>query len=291
MKRGWIPLLLALALLSGCGKRPALAEVLPDELPAIVKAVSLPEPRRLEPISAPAIVTEGRPPAEEYGLVPSIIGTESSHDSDRRRWLDGGRIELAAETENAALYVPTGQRDLETALIHWGTSLAEFDWVIFCGPNIIPPWLVCLDFDNNGEDELIVICHIGTGTGVSIDELHILEKAPDGSLTNYTFPESLWQEQFPALFDTAQIHGRTFAMLGHELVEFEQEGLDLKTASSGLIAQFNQEGWSGLQFQGAFCLNLPGRHSPCYQARTSAQVTYQNGMFTLQDFHLYSYDQ
>lgn len=65
MKRGWIPLLLALALLSGCGKRPALAEVLPDELPAIVEAVSLPEPRRLEPISAPAIVTEGRLPAEE----------------------------------------------------------------------------------------------------------------------------------------------------------------------------------------------------------------------------------
>ena len=64
VKKGWMPLPLVLLLLSGCGGSPSPAEpeVLPEEPPVIGETVSLPEPRRLEPVSAPAIVTEGRAP-------------------------------------------------------------------------------------------------------------------------------------------------------------------------------------------------------------------------------------
>ena len=80
-------------------------------------------------------------------------------------------------------------------------------------------------------------------------------------------------------------------MLGHELVEFSHEGLDLEKPSSGMIAGFSTEDWGGLRFRGAFCLSPPDSAAPCYVAETSAAVRYRDGVFTLQDFHLYSYDQ
>ena len=139
----------------------------------------------------------------------------------------------------AALYQANGE---SPALIRWGDILAEFDWV-FMTPRTIPPRMACFDADGDFEDELIVICYAGSGTGVSIEELHILEKGSDETLTAYTFPESLWQEQLPALFDTAEISGRAFAILGHELVELQDGKVDLDTASSGRIAGFSIEEW------------------------------------------------
>lgn len=297
MKRG-LPLLLALALLAGCGGNPAPAEpeALPEEPPE-EETISLPEPpRRLEPISAPAIVTEGRAPAENYDLPPLPQDTDwRTYRNNAERWVtDGPSIAVLAEDREAdavlyglPLYANSSQ---ETALIRWGDSLAEFDWALFPGPSMTLPQIVGLD-TGLGVDKLAVICQVGTGTGVSIAELHILEKGPDGTLTAYTFPESLWQEEFPKLFDTAEINGRTFAILGHELVEIEHEGpdLDLEKTSSGMIANFETTDWGGLQFWGAFCLSPPDSAMPCYVAKTSAEILYENGVFTLQDFHLYSY--
>ena len=55
------PLLLVLVLLTACGTKPeTVMEVL--EVPAF----SLPETADAEPVSAPAVVTEGRAPAEDY---------------------------------------------------------------------------------------------------------------------------------------------------------------------------------------------------------------------------------
>lgn len=298
MKRG-LPLLLALALLAGCGGNPAPAEpeVLPEEPPVKEETLPLPEPpRRLEPISAPAIVTEGRAPAEDYDLPPLPQDTDwRTYRNNAERWVtDGPSIAVLAEDREAdavlyglPLYANTSQ---ETALIRWGDSLAEFDWALFPGPSMVLPQIVALD-TGLGVDKLAVICQVGTGTGVSIAELHILEKGPDGTLTAYTFPESLWQEELPKLFDAAELGGRTFAVLGHELVEIEHEGpeLDLEKTSSGMIANFETTDWGGLQFWGAFCLSPPDSAMPCYVAKTSAQILYENGVFTLQDFHLYSY--
>lgn len=275
MKR-LLPLLLVLTLLNSCGFPVPAAEVPPEEPPA--ETVSLPELRRLEPISAPAIVTEGREPAESYELparVPSNPIAEASFP-----------MLLAELPEADAAFYALGD---ETILIRWDGCMAEFDW-LYLTPRQIFPRLYCFDADGDWEKELVVICYIGSGTGVSIDELHILKKGPNGGLIAYTFPESLWQEEIPKLFDTAEINGRTFAILGHELVEFDGEGLDLKAASSGLIAEFRLENWGGLQFCGAFCLSSLNSGGPCYIADTSAEISYKDGVFVVQGFHLYSYD-
>ncbi|MCI8971258.1 MAG: hypothetical protein HFF99_07310 [Oscillibacter sp.] len=293
MKKGWI-LLLALLLLSGCGGSPSPAE--PEEPPEEEAAITLPEPRRLELISALAIVTEGRPPAEDYDLPPLPRDTDwTTYRNHAMHWVTGGpHIAVLAEDReaDAVLYgLPLyANSSGETTLIRWGDSLAEFDWTLFPGPSMTLPQIKCLDA-GGGAKELAVICQVGTGTGVSIQKLHILKKGPEETMTAYTFPESLWQEEIPKLFDTAEPGGRAFAMLGHELVEFSHEDLDLEKTSSGMIAGFSIEDWGGLQFRGAFCLSPPDSPIPCYLAEASAQISYRDGVSTLQDFHLYSYDQ
>ncbi len=296
MVKKFLPTLLTLTFLAGCGGNPAPAEPevsLPEKPPAAEETVSLPELRCLEPLSAPAVVTKGRKPAEDYDLPPSTADPRYNAEG----WIHGGVVGFLAEDQeaDAAFYAAPYQANAESpALIRWGDSLAEFDWN-FLTPRTILPRMFCTDIDGDWEDELIVICYVGSGTGVSIEELHILEKDPNGTLTAYTFPESLWQDELPKLFSTAETGGRTFAILGHELVEFghEHEGpdLDLAKTSSGLIAGFSTEDWGGLRFRGAFCLSPPDSAAPCYVAETSAGIFYQDGVFTLQDFHLYSYDQ
>ena len=100
MKKGWI-LLLALLLLSGCGGSPSPAE--PEEPPEEEAAIPLPETRRLEPISALAIVTEGRPPAEDYDLPPLPRDTDwTTSQTHAIHWVTGDpHIAVLAEDREA----------------------------------------------------------------------------------------------------------------------------------------------------------------------------------------------
>ena len=156
-----LPLLLTLALLAGCGSpAPAEPEVFPEEPPANEEAVSLPESRRLEPISAPAIITKGRTPAEDYPLPPpcSRIKWDDFHEN-MRHWATHPAIEILAQTEDVVFYALPLYADGSggEALIRWGESLAEFDWMFCPGPQIFPPQMDCFDADGDGEDELIEI--------------------------------------------------------------------------------------------------------------------------------------
>ena len=51
------------------------------------------------------------------------------------------------------------------------------------------PRLRQVDADGDGAEELAVVCCYGSGTGVSIEQLHIVEKNEDGTLTDYRLPE------------------------------------------------------------------------------------------------------
>lgn len=288
MKRAFA-LLLLFTLVTGCQRTDytheatirAVQSSAEDDAPEAADA--LPELKSLEELSAPAVVTEGREPSKDYDLPGEV--------TDMAEW--GGLDPIARLAElpdqGTAFYGVDDTRG-GYVLLQWGDSLAEFDW-LFATPRRIPPRLFCFDIDGDQENELAVICYAGSGTGVSIEELHIIEKGPDGVLTAYTFPESLWSEQVPTLFDTAVVDGRTFAVLGHELVEIDGEGLDLSAAYAGTIAGFGC--WNGysLSFEGAFGLCPVGSPVPCYVAETSTDVFYKDGVFTLENFHLYSYDQ
>lgn len=279
-----IPLLLMLVVLTACGTKPeTVMEVL--EVPAF----SLPETAEAEPISSEAAVTEGRAPAEDYDLpLPREFSPENSwmrYDIDG--WLRGGTIGLLAEAPEAgaAFYgLPYSENAHETALIRWGNSLAEFDWD-FLTPRRFLPRMAVMDLDGDGKDELIVLTYVGSGTGVSIYDLHVLEKNPDGTLTDYAMPGSLWQERLPPLLRFVQTDGRNFLTLGRELLEIDMEHVleGQMEPSAGWIANFRllpEE--HAIQLLGAVDL----WKTTNYVADYTADVGYRDGVFTLSGFHL-----
>ena len=284
-----LPVLLALVLLTGCGSGSAgviggadgPTEIMVGE----TGAVPLPETSIAQPISAPAVVTEGRVPAKEYDLPAEV--------ADMMEW--GGRSPVAKLAElpeqDAAIYGVAKEQGT-AMLLRWGDSLAEFDWN-YGGPQIAGPQLRYWDVDDDGQDEVVLVNHIGGGTGVSVDELHIVEKQEDGTLTDYVFPEKLWGEQLTSLLGTAAISGRTFAVLGEELVDITRhlpEGLEpetLRGLGTGSIARFEAGCSDGtdIRFSGSACLDADGFYY-CYVADLSADVSYADGVYTLSNFRL-----
>ena len=269
------PVLLALMLLTGCGAWETEA------------ALSLPKTVPAKPISAPAVVTEGRKPTKDYDLPTEVV-----------RQLEWGErmgkpvAKLAELPEQDAAFYAVEEDSSYWALLRWGGSLAEFDWS-FGGPLIVEPRLWCRDVDGDGQEEIVLVNHVGSGTGVSIEELHIVEKNLDGTLTDYAFPEELWQEDLSSLLDTAVTADRTFAVLGEELGDITRqlpENLDpevLRGLGTGSVARFDTD-WpdsGGIRFNGSACLDADGYYY-WYVADISAYVSYAGGVFTLSDFHL-----
>ena len=278
MKR-LLPALLALTLLSGCGARET--------------ASSLPETSPAQQISAPAVVTEGREPEEDDDLSAALDGfSEWMHNST----LDQNSVGLLAELpeQDVALYGVRDHRGDDRALLRWEDSLAEFDWN-FGGPLIVEPRLWCWDVDDDGQDEVVLVNHVGSGTGVSIEELHIVEKNEDGTLADYAFPEELWRDQLSALLTLVKGNNRVWVSLGRELVDITSqlpENLDpetLRGLGTGNVAGFDTDWPRGadIRFSGSVCLDADGYNS-WYVADISAYVSYAGGVFTLSDLHLNS---
>ena len=278
MKR-LLPALLALTLLSGCGARET--------------ASSLPETSPAQQISAPAVVTEGREPAEDDDLSAALDGcSEWMHNST----LDQNSVGLLAELpeQDVALYGVRDHRGDDRALLRWEDSLAEFDWN-FGGPLIVEPRLWCWDADDDGQDEVVLVNHVGSGTGVSIEELHIVEKNEDGTLADYAFPEELWRDQLSALLTLVKGNNRVWVSLGRELVDITSqlpENLEpetLRGLGTGNVAGFDTDWPRGadIRFSGSVCLDADGYNS-WYVADISAYVSYAGGVFTLSDLHLNS---
>lgn len=280
MKRGF-PLLLFLLLLTACG---GSIQEIPETRPGI------PELRPLEKeLSAPAVVTEGREPEADYELPAELTWFP-------RDWTWDQPVALLAECPEAQFY---GVRhgDDTAALIRWGDSLAEFDWLIEWRSS---PSVCCFDADDDGQDELAVITLWGAGTGICIYQLHILEQDENGILTDYAFPQSLFEDLSKEL-SVETIARRAFAVLGNELVEFTHllpEETDF-TAFRGLVAGSNvyfepvlRSDFGGrLRFRGGVWLDSGQDQLPptvWYVADLDAVVSYENGAYTLSQIHLNS---
>ena len=241
----------------------------------------------------------GQAPEEPYDLPTEVIGLKDWIGESRWNHDPVGLLAELPERE-LSLYGVTKWLD-SSALLRWGDSLAEFSWS-FGGPLIVEPQLWCWDVDSDGQEEVVVINHVGSGTGTSIEELHVVKKDGDGTLTDYCFPESLWQEDLSGLLSVVSDGDRTYTVLGADLVDLTDEiqtqfpdlnPAMIEDASTGRWANFSvQSGTDGdgsdLFFTGSAMLE--GREIPYdwYAAEITAAISYENGIFTLSDFHLNS---
>ena len=201
-------------------------------------------------------------------------------------------VALLARTADAALYGLAGEES--RLLLRWGDTLAEFNW-LYRTPRTVAPQLWQVDADGDGVQELAAVCYSGSGTGVSIQQLHIVERNEDGTLTDYCLPEDiLCGEQLTQALRTETVGDRTFAVLGRELLEITELTED-RAPPQGLIAgsivEFDVDPddpyGTPIRFHGSAWLEgedyLP---TAWYGADISAQVLYGNGTFTLSGLHL-----
>lgn len=263
-------------LLAGCAAPAADTSDPADAGTEAAVSTALPETEDLPVLSAPAVVTEGRTPETAYDLPEEV-----------RRMAEWDQT-----AEPAALYGLAGEED--RLLLRWGDTLAEFDWP-YRTPRTVAPRLRQVDADGDGAEELAVVCCYGSGTGVSIEQLHIVEKNEDGTLTDYRLPEDdFCGGQLTAALRVETVEGRTFAVLGRELLEITEltEG---RTPPQGLAAgrivgfDVDPDDPYGvpIRFRGSAWLEgedyLP---TVWYAADLSACVRFENGMFTLSGLHL-----
>ena len=295
--RRLLPAVLSILLLTGCGgagepPESAAPEAIPQDT-----ADTLPEPAPAEtdeaaaeappsaapagPLSAPAVVTVGQAPEKDYEL-PSVSTELGDWNQEEEP------LALLDQTEDMALYGIAGEKD--RILLCWGDIEAEFPWS-YRTPRAILPQCWQIDVDGDGIEDAVVVCYCGSGTEVSVEQLHIVKKSSDGTLVDACFPDELWKEQLSSQLSISVTGSQAFAILGRELVDFSDSilELDLSTITgidTGNTANFEIQSDSKLSFYGNARLMAAGYAVGWPVADITAAISYKNGIFTLSDFHL-----
>ena len=285
MKKGFaVCLALTLLLtLTACGNKKTEQEPQPQS--PVTQETPVEVPPELLPVEAMEIAAEtmeGRLPGGEYDL-PEEVTT-------MLEWQWSGAVALLAEEDDVAFYAVEG-KESSPALLRWGESLAEFDWW-YVTPQAIEPELWVYDIDGDGETEVVADCYGGSGTGVSLEFLYVVEKDETGTLTSYELP---WQEIGKAVNQQLQVvtlEDHTYDALGRELVDItaqlkEQQVRDVDVCLGQVVSYRPTE--TGLTC--SFGVVAEGEGIPflaMYVATVEGEIRYEDGVFTLENLHLLS---
>lgn len=277
-------LILALAMLmtlTACKKKEAETPE-PSVPPQQSESAETPDIqlRPVEDVTMNADAAEGRIPGGEYVL--------PEKQTTMMQWLEQGALGLLVQTEDVFLYGVEG-KDSYPALLRWGDSMAEFDW-LYVTPQAVEPELWLTDIDGDGEPEVVVDCYGGSGTGVSMEYIYIVEKDADGSLVSYELPWEDLCDQVDKQFQLVSSDGTLCAALGKELVDITDcipEGAEAEHICLGYIAHYTPaEG--GLEGTFGVIVKGTGIQGPVYAANVEGFLRYADGVFTLEDLHLLS---
>ncbi|SFB49915.1 hypothetical protein SAMN05216312_110162 [Cohnella sp. OV330] len=192
--------------------------------------------------------------------------------------------------------------DTETAaVLAVGDARQTMDWT-YSTVRGVTPVLTLGDYDHDGEDELAAVLELGSGTGLLIDELHVVELAgmEAGASGERPFADHAFQEEdylaqlgdalsFEKVdkdgkwFGEIAIGDRTYEVdLDAFVREHVAEALG-KELGYGAIVYFRAED-EGLTFQAAVGLRIDGFAEPQYIGDITASVSYDAGKFKLGNF-------
>ena len=240
----YIALTLALAMLltlTACKKKEA-AETPDTPAPPQTQTPAEPEKEETQPtvtlrpaedVVLPADVVEGRVPGGRYELPEELTSMMD--------WQWQGAVGLLAQVEDVSFYALEGKESCP-ALLRWGDSMAEFDW-LYSTPHAIEPELWLTDIDEDGETEVVADCYGGSGTGVSMEYIYIVEKDAEGRLVSHELP---WRDLCHLVdkqFQLVRQGDAVYAALGRELVEITghlptEPGVEAESLCLGYIARY-----------------------------------------------------
>ena len=286
--RKWMAVLLALTLvlsLSACKKKGTESSSEESKSPAPVENEETAEPApKLEPakpVTVNAQVEEDRIPGGEYYLPEEL--------TPMNVWLSEGSIALLAQQDDVSFYGVEG-KESTPALFCWGESQAEFDWW-YVTPRAIEPELWVYDIDEDGAVETVIDCYAGSGTGVSLEYIYVVEKNEYDELTSYCLPWEDLCDGINAQLQLLTMNGGTYAVLGREMLDISAEVGESDTekmnAAVGYIAHY-ERGEQGLDC--TFGVIAEGGEAPLlYVGLVEGTLHYKDGVYTLDNLHLRGY--
>lgn len=233
-----------------------------------------------EDVAVSADIVEGRIPGGAY-VLPEEVTTMMD-------WQWQGAVGLLAQTEDVSFYALEGKESCP-ALLCWGDSMAEFDW-LYATPQAIEPELWLMDIDGDWETEVVADCYGGSGTGVSMEYIYIVEKVPDGTLVSHELP---WRDLCYLVdkqFQLVETGGHLYAALGREMVDITDyipTGATAENVCLGYIARYTPAE-DGLNGTFGVIVEGNGIQGPLYVANVEGFLRYENETFTLTDLHLLS---
>jgi len=184
-----------------------------------------------------------------------------------------------------------------------GEREQQMNW-IYTTPRLVMPRLQADDYDRDGEDELAVALNTGSGTGVNVEELHIVElpaeTAPDDEpfVDRVFLPEHYMEQLRSAVtFETKIVDGEWVAymtmegdtyevQLGELMEEFGEMMEDFKDKpildefGFGNIVYFEfGKSNADIKFTAAVGVLIEDVSEPQYFGDITAAVRYSNGEF------------
>lgn len=168
-----------------------------------------------------------------------------------------------------------------------------YDWP-YLTPRLIWPRMYLSDFDADGRDELAVILYIGSGTGVSIEDLHIIELNKEEDLSDFkdhSFGQYDYLSQLEKLvklktYDKSgelmadiKIEGRSYTAKLKDIQSLDYGSID-DNPCFGSIVRFNVEDGK-LKVQFALGVTCEAFATPFYIGDINADVRYFEGKFVL----------
>lgn len=161
----------------------------------------------------------------------------------------------------------------------------EQDWFT---PRSIEPRFKYGDFDGDGTEELAAIYYVGSGTGVSVEELVIYEKGEDGHYTAHKFesPEDILNEKLTVEIDKENTSA-AFNFDGQSVTHNYGEGFEFmeEILSKGEEFHFGDIVSYSFNDDGSIALaSSLGLQTLFYAADVTADVEYRDGNFMLTNF-------
>ncbi|WP_127534391.1 hypothetical protein [Paenibacillus kobensis] len=202
---------------------------------------------------------------------------------------------IASLPEKDIYLYPEKQNSDAGVLLQIGEHKQHFDW-LYDTPRMVMPQLQLSDYDGDKKEELAAVTYVGSGTGLSIYELHMLEGIGDEApYLDHVFAEKDYLAQLSqalafkkvmkdgVLYGQITIGGQKYEV---SLADFQKGYGEEKIADKlgfGAIIQFQAE-QGKLAFTAAVGLFIDGVAEPQYIGSVEANVTYKSGKFKLDQF-------
>lgn len=234
---------------------------------------------------------------------PSVVVANSAEQTSVTELSDSAELEheigpfMIGEIpdENISLYHIENREGL---ILNIKGTEHMFDWQ-FSSPRFVPATMKLYDIDKDNDDELVIDLLIGSGTGISVSELHVLEfNKNDNTIEDHLFIEEDFIEQVRTnvLFDKKVIDYKQIGIItiGKDTFSIDLEHyygtqvlLDRILLGSVINYEFIDD---NIEFTAA--LSIESKNGfPTYFGELKADVTYVNEKFKLSNYRFRAYEQ